>query len=212
MNCIKWTFVATLALMQLACATSQEMSSEDRTFVRTVYIDRNVPLPKEPLVQTRGQVLAGTLGGLVGAAIASADKTKEQATIEYLEKNNITIDSLLVDAFTKELATRRTFSVVSSTDEADATINFEILVYGVGQNGNMFSSGYRTILNAKASMNKAGGTVIWVKQVIDAANNGDRPQATFEELYENPEIMRTHMTTVAQRAAKTMVDHLSGSR
>ncbi len=207
----KWMLVAILVLMQMSCAASQHMRREDREAVRTVYMDRNVPLP-DPSMQTHGKTTAGVMGGLVGSLIAYAvDKPKEKAMLEYIEKNNIKMDVLLVDAFTKEITTRGVFRIVQSPSEADATVKLEILSYGVAQGDNAFSSTYRAVLNAKATMVKPGGAVIWAKQVTDNANKSDPPEDTLEALYSNPEVMRARMASVAQTAAKAMVDHLSGS-
>lgn len=186
----------------------QDWSAQDKKSIRTVHIDHNVALPQIPRVRTRADSWAEGYGGLI-AAIRSTNKSKEHATIEYLEKNNIRISEMLVDAFTTELLTRNKLSVVTSPTGADAVIKIAIRMYGVEHTFNPFSDDYRTLLTAKATMVGAEGKTIWIKEI--SAESDDQLLATLKELYGNPEIMRKHMSIVAKMCAKRMVDHLIGA-
>jgi hypothetical protein len=187
----------------------QKMSAQDKTSIRTVYIDRNVALPQKPRVQTRTDSWVEGYGGLI-AVIGSTNKSKEYATIEYLEKNNIRIGEMLVNAFTSELVARNKFSVVTSPTGADAVIKVVIHMYGVEHTFNPFSNNYRTLLNAKAMMVGPGDKMIWIKEI--SVESDDQSLSTLEELYSDPESMRKHMSIVAKICAKRMVDHLSGTQ
>ena len=187
----------------------QEMSAQDKTTIRTVYIDHNVALPQIPRVRTRADSWAEGYGGLI-AVIRSTDKSKEQATVEYLAKNNIQIGEMLVDAFTTEFEARNQFSVIKSPIGADAVIRFVVLTYGVEHTFNPLSNDYRTLLNAKATMVGSGDNITWIKEI--SAESDDQSLATLKELYGDPEIMRKHMSIVAKMCAKRMVDHLLGTR
>ena len=54
-------------------------------------------------------------------------------------------------------------------------------------------------------MTRAGGKVVWVKQITDTSMNGDRATATWNDIYTKPEVMREQMLTVAKNAAHEMV-------
>lgn len=183
----------------------QKLSAQDKMTIRTVYIDHNVALPQIPRIRTRADTWAEGYGGLI-AVIGSTDKSKEQATVEYLQKNNIQIGEMLVDAFTTELEARNQFSVVKSPVGADAVIRFVVLTYGVEHTFNPFSNDYRTLLNAKATMLGSGDKRTWIKEI--SAGSDEQSLTTLKELYGDPEIMRKHMLIVAKMCAKRMVDHL----
>lgn len=188
---------------------TKEMSAEDRTLVRAVYIDQHVTLPKLPQVRTRGGTWAEGLGGAVSVA-RSMDQSKERATAEYLKKNNIRIDGMLVDAFSTELAAREAFSTVTESASADAVISLLVSRYGVEHTFNPMSRDYRTRLDVYASMIGSGRKLVWGKQC--SAESDGQQTATYEQLYGDPETMRTHMLIVAKICAKKLTDHLLGSR
>ncbi len=185
------------------------LNAQDKKAIRTVYIDHNVALPQTPRVWTRSDSLAEGYGGLV-AIKKSTDRSKEQATVEYLDANKIRIDAMLVDAFTIELESRNQFSVIKSPIDADATIRFVVLMYGVEHTFNPFSRNYRTLLNARATMAGPGDKMVWIKEI--STESDDQSLATLKELYGDPEIMRKHMSIVARIWAKRMVDHLLGAQ
>jgi len=188
-------------------APDQQMSSQNKATIRTVYIDHNVELPQIPRVRTRADTWAEGFGGLI-AVLRSTDQNKERATVEYLEKNNIQIGEMLADALTAELEARSQFSVVKSPIGADAVIRFVVLTYGVEHTFNPLSNDYRTLLDAKATMVGSGDKLVWIKKI--SAESDEQSLATLKELYGNPEIMRKHMSIVAKICAKRMVDHLLG--
>ena len=188
---------------------TKEMSFEDSTSISTIYVDDSVTLPQLPNVRTRADTWAEGFGGAI-AVIRSTDYNKEHATAEYLKKNNIRIDEMLLNSFAAELATRDKFAVVTSPSSADAVINFVVTRYGIEHAVNPISNDYRTYLNANATMVRSGGKIIWSKQC--SAESDDQEQATFDELYGNPETMRRHMLIVTNTCAKKMVNHLLGSR
>lgn len=188
---------------------TKEMSVEDRTSIRTIYVDNSVTLPQLPNVKTRADTWAEGFGGAL-AVIRSTDYSKEHATDEYLKKNNIRIDEMLVRSLAAELATRDKFAVVKSPSGADATINLVVTRYGIEHTFNPISNNYRTHLNANATMVRSGGRIIWSKQCSEESD--DQQQVTFNELFGNPETMRKHMLIVTNTCAKEMVDHLLGSR
>lgn len=185
------------------------MIAQNKTTIRTVYVDHNLALPRNPIVQTRADTWAEGFGGLI-AAIRAADNSKEQATFKYLEKNNIKIGEMLVDAFTTELEARHKFSVVNSPIGADAVIRFVVVAYGVEHTFNPLSSDYRTVLIANATMVGSGDKTIWIKQIH--AESDEQSLASLNELYGNSEIMRKHMLIVAKICAKRMVEHLLGTQ
>lgn len=184
------------------------MSALNKTTIRTVYIDHNVVLPQLPRVRTRADTWAEGYGGLI-AVIKSTDESKEQATVQYLNKNNIQIGEMLVDAFTSEFEARKQFSVVKSPIGADAYLRFEVSTYGVEHTFNPLSTDYRTLVKAKAGMVGAGDKITWTKEI--SAESDDQSLATLKALYGDPEIMRKHMSIVAEMWAKKMVDHLLGA-
>lgn len=188
---------------------TKEMSAEDRTSIRTIFVDHRVSLSQLPHIRTRADTWAEGFGGAI-AVTRSTDHSKEHATVEYFEKNNIRIDEMLVDSFATELAARNKFAVVTSSTGADAVINLVVIRYGIEHTFNPISNGHRTQLNANATMVGAGDKIIWSKQCSEESD--DRQQATLDELYGNPETMRRHMSIVTNMCAKKMVDHLLGSR
>jgi len=184
-----------------------EMSAEDRTSIRVIYVDKSVAVPQVPSVRTRADTWVEGLGGAI-SAILSTNYSKQRATAEYLEKNNIRVDEMLVSSFTSELADQNEFSVAGSSTGADAVVHLSVVRYGIEHTFNPLSEHYRAHLSVHARMVGSGGRLIWGKQC--SAESAD--QATLNELYGDPETMRRHMLIVTKACAQSLVDGLWRSR
>ncbi len=207
---LKTGILILIAATQYGCVTSQNLRSEDHAAIHSVYVDESVKLPPEPFVLTREQGwtmgLGGAIGGAAGGAIAgSASGGGPKGTQAYLEKNDIHVDAMLFDSFKDELNKRQLFASASSAADADAVVHLEIVLYGIGYTANMFSHDYRAAFGAKATMTRAGGKVVWIKQTVDTSMNGDRATATWSDIYTKPDVMREQMLVVARSAAHEMV-------
>jgi hypothetical protein len=213
----KFAILGTIAFALLGCVASQSLRPEDRKAIHHIFVDTAVPLPAEPLVLTRSQQLtagiASAVGGAVGGAIAgSGGGGDKNATVAYLEANQIRVGDLLARSFIDEINARQVFHLVDAPATAEAVIKLEVLVYGLGPTANMFGSGYRPLMNARATMSLRSGKVIWVKQVVDTAMDGSRPDATYDDLYGKPEVMREQMTILTHAIASELVRHLEEAK
>jgi hypothetical protein len=211
-NC-KIALIGILAASLLSnCQSTKALSAEDRASIRKVYVNSYVKMPEKPLVQTRGDVWAMVLGGAIGGAIAGANMSKEDMTQQYLQTNNIRADQMLRSDFTQHLKKSGIFTVVDSPSQADAQIDLEVQIYGIGQNGNAFSNKYRTFMNAKGTLSKKGGAPLWKNVGYSLALDGSRPQAALNDLFKNPATMRQHMQLVSQSTAYNLVQKISSPK
>ena len=210
---VKTALSGILAISLLSnCQSTKPLSAEDRASIHRVYVNSYVKMPVKPIVQTRGDVWAMALGGAIGGAIAGANMSKEDMAQQYLQTHNIRVDQMLRSDFSQHLKKTGMFTVVDSPAKADAQIDLEVQVYGIGQNGNAFSNKYRTFMNAKGTLSKKGGSPLWQNFGFSTAIDGDRPQSTLDDLFKNPTTMRQHMQAVSQATSYNLVQKFSATK
>lgn len=210
---MKIVLTGILAMSLLSnCQSTKPLSAEDRASIHRVYVNSYVKMPEKPVVQTRGDVWAMALGGAIGGAIAGANMSKEDMALQYLQSHNIRVDQMLRIDFSQHLKKSGMFAVVDSPAIADAQIDLEVQVYGIGQNGNAFSNKYRTFMNAKGTLSRKGGSPLWQNYGFSTALDGDRPQSTLEDLFKNPTTMRQHMQAVSQATSYHLVQKFSDKK
>ena len=193
------------------CAPSQNLRVDDQQALHKIYVAPQASMPEHPTIITRNMGFGAGLGGAVGAVVASLGSTTDEQFVGYLAKNDIHVDLIVAKAFSEKLAEARTFTMVPSIGEADATIKLDVVMYGIGYTANMFSHDYRALLAMKATMSRADGKVLWIKQAaFNAMMGGERPAVPFDELFSQPERMREQMTLAGEAAAAELVAQLSG--
>ena len=216
----KWLFLAATAILinpQMGSAESQKRGVVDRPAIRSIYVDAAVALPKEPRLVTRGQGLGVALGGVVGGAAGGAaiggisesgGGTPEQQFLAHLNSNKIRIGEMLPTAFIDEINKYGLFQIVASPDSADAVINLEVQVYGLGYTANPFSHDYRAFLHARGTLTRVGGKVVWSKRIWESGLDDQRPSASMQDLFNQPELMRSQMTAAISEVAREFVADL----
>lgn len=203
-------FVVLVSLV--GCVPSQNLRVEDRQALKRVYIVTQVTMPERPTIITRGMAFGAGLGGVVGGIVAAFGATPDEQLVGFLAKNDIHVDQIVDKAFSDRLAQAQKFEFVSVRDNADASIQLEVVMYGIGYTANMFSHDYRAMMAVRATMTRADGKVIWIKQAaFNAMSGGNRPAVPFDDLFTQPELMRKQMTLTAQDAAAELVTQLVGS-
>lgn len=209
---MKHVLLGIVALFFLSgCAPSQNLRGEDRQALKKIYITPQVMLPERPTIITRGMGFGAGLGGALGAVVASLGATPDEQFVGYLAKNDIHVDQIVGTAFSDKAAQGHRFVLVSTPDDADASIKLEVIMYGIGYTANMFSHDYRAMMAVRATMARKDGRVIWIKQAaFSAMAAGDRPAVPFHELFEQPARMREQMTLTAKDAAAELVAQLDG--
>jgi hypothetical protein len=178
--CYQSIFAVVTAALVSNCVPTKNLSDKDRASIRKVYINPYVKMPAKPIVQTRGDVLAMSLAGPIGGAIAASNMSSEDMTVQYLKTHNIKVDQMFHNDFSQHLKKSGYFTVVDSPSQADAQMNLEVVIYGIGQNGNAFSNKYRTFMNATGTLSKNGSSPLWKNYAVCTAIDGDRPQSRFD--------------------------------
>lgn len=194
------------------CQSTKALSGADKASIRKVYVNTQVGMPEKPFVQTRGDIWAGALGGAVGGAIAGSNMSQEDQVIQYLNANKIRVDQMLRNDFIHHLKRTGDFTVVNSSSLADAQFDLKVLAYGIGQNGNAFSNKYRTVMSTEGILSKNGGNVVWKNNGICTAIDGDRPQASWDELFTQPATMRKHMEALTQATAYKLSQNIAAKK
>lgn len=194
------------------CVPSQTLRVEDRQALKKIYIDPQVSMPVRPTIITRGMGSGAGSGGAVGALVASLEANSDEQFVEFLAKNGIHVDRIVGKAFTDRAAQGQAFALVGAPGDADASIKLEVVMYGIGYTANTFSDDYRAMMAVRATMTRADGKVIWIKQAaFNAMSGGNRPAVPFNDLFTQPELMRKQMTLTAQDATAELVTQLVGS-
>jgi PBP1b-binding outer membrane lipoprotein LpoB len=119
-------------LMISGCATSQNMSSEDRNKIKSVQISQTVEKGQVFLLAPGGASVGLMFGAVGGLASAGAISDSQTAFVEYLKKNNIFVEKLVQEEFESALRASGKLALVASSESTVPTIKLSVPQYGFG--------------------------------------------------------------------------------
>jgi hypothetical protein len=154
------TWLLALLFLLSACATSQNLSDEDRKKISVARINSNVQ--KAPTMYYMGPgtgiVMAG--GAVGGAVLAATSVEPAKAFQDFAEKNGIFIEKIAFEEIDAALRQSGKIKVSDSAEATEATINVLVYFYGYSiPNG--FSSNLVPVLGIRCEMVDATGKVVW---------------------------------------------------
>jgi hypothetical protein len=155
-----WLLVATLGTLLGGCATTQNLSDEDRKKITVVRINSNVQ--KVPNMSYRGPESAFFMafGAVGGAAAYGASLEPAKVLQDFAEKNGIFIEKIAFQEIDAAIRESGKLKVSDSGEETAATINVLVYIYGFTiPHG--FSSNLVPSLAIICQMVDATGKVIW---------------------------------------------------
>lgn len=146
---IKLITIVSIAWWVAGCATTQQISSEDKAKIKTVQINDAVEKGKVFLLVPSG-----------GAISSNISACSEAAFVAYLAQNSISIEKIVREEF--ELAVRNSgkLALANSSGGAAPVIKIKVPQYGFGTT-HLLSSNVVPVLQIQCDMVDASGRLVW---------------------------------------------------
>lgn len=214
LSSLQRAFALSAALLLTACAGAPtvSMKDSDRTAIRSVSIQPEVTVPAEMFLHGRAQS-AGAVGGLLGAALASAMPIEPRTQIiDTMATNDISLQRILKAEFAKAANAKGRMTFAEGAADADATVALTVNVYGLGQTQG-FSALLYPMMNVSASMKRADGSVVWQRTEYASPLNGENKTGyEFQQYINDPEKLRQVMTNISGIVSRMLADDLQPGR
>jgi hypothetical protein len=197
-----------MALGGCAGGPTVSMTAADRATLKTVSMQSVPKLPADMFFHGRAQS-AGAVGGLIGAAIASAagDEPKGQI-LSTMKAKDIDLPTILRTEFLKTASARGALSLAETPSTAQGDLALAINVYGFGQTQG-FSALLFPIINVTATVKKPNGEIAWQRtEFVTPHNSENKYGYEFEQYQKDPELLRKTLTNVSNVVSTMLVDSL----
>ena len=195
-------FICLLALLFLlsACATTQNLSDEDRGKISVVRINSNVQKVPAMYYLGPGTGIFFAFGAIGGAVAAAASVEPGKALQEFAEKNGIFIEKIAFQEIDTALRQSGKLKVSDSGEATAATINVLVYQYGFSiPHG--FSSNLVPVVAIRCEMVDAAGKVIWsANDTVLTLKNPAAPMS-LEAMRDNPKSIEDAWRSAARRIA-----------
>lgn len=155
-----WLLIAILGTLLSGCATTQNISDEDRLKIRVVRINSNVEKVPTMYYLGPGTSLFFAAGAVGGAAVYASSVEPARVLQDFAEKNGIFIEKIVFQEMDAALRQSGKLKVADSGEAHDAIMNVMIYNYGFTV-PHGFSSNLVPALAIRCEMVDATGKVIW---------------------------------------------------
>jgi hypothetical protein len=189
----------------VSCASQQPLSSVDRNRFKTIALNPDIKAPEHYVYRDvagkRARAIGnnpflGIVGPLVGAAIgASSEAPGFKRFDAAASKKPVDIRSLVRRNMEAALRNAEFFKLTNSN--ADMTLKFQILAYGVAPiHGHQLGGA----ITAKATLVGRDGKIIWKKDDWGASTT-----AMLEDLEKNPSLWPQMANEAAEAVARKVI-------
>lgn len=193
----KMPLLLVLLIALVGCVSTRMISPEAKSRIFTIHINPEVIVNEKPIF-----VGPGAAFGLMGA-LAEQDSACRLKT--FARANDIDIGQIAKTEFSKAFSKSGPFAVTDSKI-CDATLNIHVKQYGViGKRQSLTLYLYHGILCLIANLTDQNGKVVW-QQYGNGPKNGE--SFTIDEIFEDPEILRSAWTADVTNAVKKILQNL----
>jgi len=207
-------FALSTAVLLTACAGAPtvSMKDSDRTAIRMVSIQPDVVLPEKMFISGRAQA-AGAVGGLLGAALASAAPIEPSSQIvDTMTTHDISLQKILKAEFAKAGNAKGRMTFAEGAADADATVALTVNIYGFGQTQG-FSALLYPLMNVSASMKRPDGTIVWQRTEFAGPLNSENSAGyEFQQYLNDPEKLRQVLTNISGIVGRMLANDLQPGR
>lgn len=193
MRLIKISFLLFSAALLSACASTVQLSEQERTRILSIKISDQVRMPEEA-----AYVGGGAAFGAIGALLqgnSQSDKIKN-----YLNQNKIDVGQIVYEQF--GAAAQKSSFLASRLNTAGTTvIELEVRMYGIGLKHGL-SDQFKPMLSYYARMKNPDGSIIW--EQYEYTSFDTLPTYTLEQYFSEPKYFREAFS----EAAKVLADRL----
>lgn len=159
-NVSKLLAMVMAALVMGGCATSQRLSAENKEKIKSAQISQSVEKGEVFLLAPGGAAAGMMFGAVGGLASSGAVANSQTAFVDYLNKNNISIEKIVEEEFEKSLRASGKLTIASAGDNSVPTIKLSVPQYGFGVT-HLLSSNVVPVLQIKGEMFDGAGKAIW---------------------------------------------------
>ncbi|HEX9597504.1 MAG TPA: hypothetical protein VF982_11540 [Anaerolineales bacterium] len=200
MRTSQWLLMVMLGTLLGGCATTQDLSDEDRKKISVVRINSNVQ--KAPNMYYLGPGTAAlTAFGAVGGAIAYGASVEPAKVLQdFIEKNGISIEKIVFQEIDAAIRQSGKLKVSDSGDETTPTINVLVGIYGFSV-PHGFSSNLLPSLAIRCQMVDAAGKVIWSAQDHVLPVRNPAAPMSLEAMRKDPKRIEDAWRKAARRIA-----------
>ena len=195
-------FICLLALLFLlsACATTQNLSDEDRRKISVVRINSNVQKVPAMYYLGPGTGIFFAFGAIGGAVAAAVSVEPGKALQEFAEKNGIFIEKIAFQEIDTALRQSGKLKVSDTGEATEPIINVMVYIYGFSiPHG--FSSNLVPALAIRCEMVDVTGKVIWsARDNVLPLGNPAVPMS-LEAMRDNPKRIEDAWRIAAKRIA-----------
>lgn len=197
-------------VLSTGCSTTNSLplSNENRTSIKSVYIDKNVAKPKAIYWRGTMQAWGGTLFGAVGgAATSNAGMTDAALMVKFMEKEHIDLSEIVYSEVSKQVAALKIFRI-SDSNNADARLIFFVDMYGFNKT-QPFGSHMNPLIRITGKLIKPNNEIVWQESefVTDFASENDQGQS-LDTYQSDPTKLRAALVKVSEVAVKRVVSKL----
>lgn len=189
------------------CATTQQLSEQDRKRIEVVKLNDQVKRPKEMYYFGPGASIGFAFGAIGGAIAAASQIGPGQEMLAYAEQNGVRIEEIVAQEFAASLQQSGKFRISDTAEANGATINLSVFQFGFSV-PNGFSSKLVPVIAYSGEMVDASGNVLWraTENLMPLGNPVDGIPA--DELRTNPKAIETAWRAAAKHIAARMVEAL----
>lgn len=189
------------------CATTQQLSEQDKKRIEVVKLNDNVQRPKDMYYFGPGASIGFAFGAIGGAIAAGSQIGPGQEMLAYAEQNGVRIENIVVQEFGEVLRQSGKYKISDTAEANGATINLSVIQFGFSV-PNGFSSKLVPVIAFKGEMVDASGNVIWraTDSLMPLGNPVDGVPA--DELRASPKAIEAAWRAAVNHIANNLVQEL----
>lgn len=193
-----------VVMLMSGCASSQKMSDEDKSRIKTARIQNTVQKGQVFLLAPGGASAALMFGAVGGAASAGSISDAQTAFNDYLAKNAISIEAIAREEVERAVKASGKLAITTETDPATPSIQISVPQYGFGVT-HLLSSNVVPVLQIKCDMVDGSGKVIWSASDRMLPSIASPMDATaWAQLANDPKLIEAQL----RKASKFLADKL----
>lgn len=200
-------FAIAISVLLSGCASTQQLSEQDKKKIEVVRLNDQVKRPKEMFYFGPGASIGFAFGAIGGAIAAASQIGPGQELLAYAERNGVRIEEIVAQEFGEALRQSGKFRISDTTEANGATISLSVFQFGFSV-PNGFSSKLVPVIAYSGEMVDASGNVLWraSQSLSPLGNPVDGMPA--DELRANPKAIEAAWRAAARHMANNMVQEL----
>lgn len=199
--------VIAVSVLLSGCATTQQLSEQDKKRIEVVKLNEQVKRPKEMYYFGPGASIGFAFGAIGGAIAAASQIGPGQEMLAYAEQNGVRIEEIVAQEFGEALKQSGKFRISDTAEANGATISLSVFQFGFSV-PNGFSSRLVPVIAYSGEMVDASGNVLWraTENLMPLGNPVESMPA--DELRANPKAIEAAWRAAARYMANNMVQAL----